>query len=258
MIAKPQSPWISRPASQPHGGVKVFCFPYAGAGASAMSQLAREAGGGKLDLLLVQLPGRETRIAEPLLKSVQTAVPALLNGLEPCFGDTPFAFFGHSMGTLLAFELTRELRRRGKPEPIHLFMSGSEAPQSRSHLDALHQLPDDQFVEAIVKRYNSLPKAVLEHRELLELVLPALKGDFELLGSYRYVDEAPLACGITVFGGRQDALVEPGKLEEWRGHTTGGYLCHLFDGGHFFLHERRKEILHVMETTLEPLIKGLH
>jgi medium-chain acyl-[acyl-carrier-protein] hydrolase len=153
------------------------------------------------------------------------------------------------MGALLAFEVTRRL---GSRLPRHLFASGCRAPHIPRDEEPLHSLPDTAFVEAVATKYQGIPKGVLENAELLELVLPALRGDMTMMESYQHVEGPPLPAGISVLGGDADAHVAEAQLLAWRRHTSGEFSCTLFPGDHFFLSERRDAVL----TAIRPRLRA--
>jgi medium-chain acyl-[acyl-carrier-protein] hydrolase len=168
-------------------------------------------------------------------------VELIAQGIDS-FLDKPFAFFGHSMGATISFELARLLRRRGASEPLHLFVSGRTAPQSPEVDAVTYNLPDDKFVE-VLRRLNGTPKEALDNLELMQVILPLLRADFEAIQTYTYEVEPPLRCHITAFGGLQDPDVSPADLEAWREQTTAQFSLNLFPGDHFFLNTHPQRLL---------------
>ncbi len=232
--------WIVRPRVTGSTRVRLFCFPYAGGGASAFFAW-REHLPAEIDLCLVQLPGRETRLRE----RGYTHLPALIEALVPAllpYLDQPFVLFGHSLGAMISFELTRALRRRQMPLPLHLVASGCRAPHLPSAESVLHALPDSELM-AELKRLNGTPAALLADRELMELLLPLFRADFALFETYEYLAEAPLPCPITALGGLQDTRATGEQVAHWREQTSQQFALQMFPGGHFFLHESRQQLL---------------
>ena len=170
-------------------------------------------------------------------------VDGICSGIEP-YLDMPFSFFGHSMGALICFELARTLELQGRPYPRWLFVSGA-VPPHRRQLESLHTLPTPDFIEAVSQRYKGLPAEVLADKELLELLTPVLRADFELIENYRYGDGPPLSAKIAAFGGRDDRSVPPPELERWRDLTAQPefFRVTLFDGDHFFCNGQRTALL---------------
>ncbi len=224
------NPWIiSKP--NPQASLRLFCFPYAGAGASVFRTwhtfMTPE-----IEVCSLQLPGRESRIKEPLFADLVPLIPALTSALIPHL-DLPFIFFGHSVGALISFEVARRLRRLDSSQPLHLFVSGRHAPQLPV-LKPIHQLPKSEFLREL-SRYNGTSANVLQHEELMELFLPILRADLALNETYTYADDTPLNCPISVFGGQDDALATPDSLAAWRDHTSSNFSLRIFPGDHFFL-----------------------
>ena len=241
--------WIrtTRPLGAPR--FRLFCFPYAGAGASVFNPWTREFSTWGVEVHGVQLPGRENRRAEPPVNSLPRLAEAMATGLAMHF-DQPFCFFGHSMGALLCFELTRVLRHRGLPQPTRLFLSGARAPDVSRKEPDLHTLADDEFIEQIAERYNGIPEEVLKERELLALLLPALRADFRAFEAYRYIEEAPLNIPLAVFGGTADPFVQVSELRAWRRHTELELEIQLFPGDHFFLISSRSALIEAIAGRL--------
>lgn len=238
-------PWFPFVKPRSDVRVRVFCFPFAGGGASAYrrwSALLPES----IDVRAVQMPGRETRVREaPLVGMaavIASVVPAIVDHL-----DRPFALFGHSLGALVAFEVARELRRRRLAMPIHLFASAIAAPHVRDPIPVF-DLPDAAFKEEL-RRLNGTPSAVLENPELMRLFLPMLRADFETSDTYACAPEPPLDVPITVFGGSADA-VSRRELDAWSEQTTGPFEVHVVPGGHFFLDGAAEEVVGVVERAL--------
>ncbi len=198
----------------------------------------------------VQLPGRETRLAEPPCSEMPALVQALAPALRPHL-DRPFALLGHSLGALVAFELARELRRQQAPPPVHLFVLGHSAPHIAAGCAPVHRLPDDEFV-AEVRRMGGTPDEVLAHAELRALMLPILRADFALSEGYRYADAPPLACPITALGGLADEHVSRERLQGWQMQTSATFSLHMLPGGHFFLHSARPLVLELVARQLAP------
>jgi medium-chain acyl-[acyl-carrier-protein] hydrolase len=231
--------WLMRPQANPGARLRLFCFPYAGGGASIYRQWLTEMPA-PVEVCAVQLPGREARLREQPFKDLPTLVAAAADGLAP-YMDKPFAFFGHSMGAMVAYELARELRRRGQTGPVHLFLSGRRAAHLPDSHPMVHGLPDEEFKQEL-RRLGGTPEAVLEHQELMEMMLPMLRADFQLVETYAYHPEEPLVCPIAALGGLADAEAGQPELAPWRQHTTGDFSLRMFPGGHFFLHDHRQAL----------------
>jgi medium-chain acyl-[acyl-carrier-protein] hydrolase len=234
MQAAPKpDPWLPYKKPRPGARVRLFCFPYAGGGASVYRGFQDELPPA-IEVAAVQLPGRETRLREPPEPDLCRLVTKIADGLTPHLAP-PFAFFGHSMGAALSFELARELRRRGGPRPAHLFASACPAPHLPDD-DMTHALPDDELV-ARLRAMGGMAEDVLAHRELMEMILPVFRADAAVTETFRYTAEPPLDVPITAFGGLSDDKATRAELEGWRQHTTAAFALVLVPGNHFFLQQ---------------------
>lgn len=251
--AGPPSAWFGRPLPRPEARVRLFCFPYAGGG-SALYRPWAAALPPTIELCVVQLPGREARMAEPAFTSAQALARALADALGPGDG-VPRAFFGHSMGALIAFELARELRRRALPGPMHLFVSGHRAPHLPARGLPLHRLPDAAFA-AHVQQLGGIPPEALRNPAFMALLMPMLRADLTLTETYAPAPEPPLECPITVFGGVEDAGAGHADLHAWAAHTRGGFAMRFFPGRHFFIQSAAPQLLQAIEHALAPFPRG--
>ena len=227
--------------AKPAAHLRLFCFPNAGGGAALLHSWLNGLPS-VIDMQPIHLPGRDRRRAEPPFVHMDALIRDVAGVMESSL-DLPFALFGHSVGGLMAFEMARELRRRGLPAPVRLFVSAARAPQTTPSLAPIHHLPYQEFIDALVKRYDAIPAPVLADQELMQIFLPILRADLEILETYAYRPEAPLSCPITVLGGLQDSTVARSQLESWQQQTTDTCELHMFQGNHFFLREARPQIL---------------
>ena len=218
--------------------LRLVCLPYAGGTAAAYHRW-RPVVPQWFELAPVELPGHGTRLSERPRTDLRQLAVELIDELQPSL-DGPFAILGHSMGTWFALELTRELRRRGARMPELLVVASGRPPHLKLPHEPLHELPDDELVQSVSDRYDGIPQAVRESPELLQLLLPGLRADLQMLETYEYRDEAPLATAMLVLGGAEDRAVPMADLSEWRRHTTGDFALRLTPGGHFALFQGTK------------------
>ncbi len=224
--------WFSRPKPNPGALLRLFCFPYAGGSATIFRDWPRRIAG-TAELCVLKLPGRGGRRSELPFTRLEPLVDVIAEAITPWL-DKPFAFFGHSMGALISFELARQLRRDRGLLPLHLFLSGRPAPQLPAPQPPIHALPDPEFIEEL-RRFNGTPAKILQDREILQLMIPILRADLAACETYRYRVEEALYCPMTVFGGVQDHWTSKEALEAWQVHTTGEFKLHMFPGDHFYL-----------------------
>lgn len=231
--------------------MRLFCFSYAGG--SAANYYSWQAGlDPSIEICAVQLPGRGARFGEPPLRSLEQAVQALsqvIAGLD----DLPFAFFGHSLGGLLAFELARYCQRHGRVMPERLIVSGTVAPRGRRLARNLHELSDADLIAAL-RQYNGVPTAVLDEPELMALMLPTVRADFAMVAGYSYHSEARMDLPICVFGGDRDPHVPFQDLALWQEETNDTIGLYAFAGDHFFIQSARDAVLARLREELMPMI----
>lgn len=233
----------------PNARMRLFCLPYAGGGASVYRSWQASFPVG-IEVCCVQLPGRENRLAEPLFTSMDPLVEAMGEALVSTL-DRPFALFGHSMGGLIAYELARFLQHRFQKAPDHLFVSACRAPEIPDPIH-WHGLSDQELM-AELRQVPDLPGQVLEHAELMQLLLPIVRADSAVTETYAYRPAGPLHVPLTVFASDQDELISRAAIEPWRNHTSAAFDLHLVDGHHLFIQQQAQQIIRVI---LEKLRGG--
>jgi medium-chain acyl-[acyl-carrier-protein] hydrolase len=246
--------WFVLPKPNPAARLRLFCFPYAGGGAQAFWNWADHLPA-DVEVCLAQLPGRGARIRDAPYTRLLPLVETIAQAFGP-YADRPFAFFGHSMGALIGFELARLLDAERRLGPVHLFASGCRAPQLPAADRQTYDWPEAEFVEDL-RRLNGTPQQVLESAELMRLLMPLLRADFEAVQTYRYSAGQPLQCPITVCGGTQDKEVHREHLDGWLEQTSGAVTFRLFPGDHFFIHSSQPLLLRALKQDLERLPKTL-
>ncbi len=244
--------WINIPKPNASARVRLFCFPYAGGGVFEYRTWAASLPM-EVEIGAVQLPGRETRLREAPLTQVRALCAILAEAMKP-YLDRPFAFFGHSLGALIAFELIRELRRAAQPLPSKLFVSGARAPQLPSLEPPVYHLPDDELLQEVNQRYGGIPAEILQNAEMLEMMLPMLRADFAMHDTYVYHDDLPLDCPILCFGGQQDASTPITHLEAWRDQTRNHFALQMFGGDHFFIRSSRTPLLQAVSAHINQIV----
>lgn len=243
-----RSPWVTITAPRPRARLRLICLPFAGGGAGAYREWPRHLPN-EVEVVAAALPGREGRIGEPALDSVDALAAGLVDGLSRHL-DRPFALFGHSMGALVAFEVIRRLRPMGL-EPVHFFASGHKAPHVRAkRTPDLHSLPDEEFVAA-VGRLNGIPTEILENAEFMEMILPSLRTDFRAAETYDFRPAPPLRCPISAYGGLDDDEVIHEEVEAWEHHTSGPFRVEMFPGDHFFVESSRSSVMDTIRAAID-------
>jgi surfactin synthase thioesterase subunit len=231
---------------------RLFCFPYAGVGASAY-RLWSAGLPPEVEVCAVQLPGRESRYREPALTRIDAVVAALLPALRPHL-DLPFFFFGHSMGAVLATELTLALAGAGDALPGHLFVSARRPPDAPDPDTPLGGLSDTEFVTEINRRYGGIPHEVMQDAEMMALLLPSLRADIAALENHVPARPTRITVPLSVFGGTLDLRVPRPHLEAWRAAAAPRFKLRMFPGDHFYINTCRAELLAEIAATLAPVL----
>ena len=236
--------------SNPDANFRLFCFPYAGGNAQIFRSWSNHLSP-KIEVCPAELPGHGRRRKETPFTDLNELVSAIVPIITPHL-DKPFAFFGHSMGALIAFELTRTLRNQGQPLPTHLLVSGRRAPQLPEDDSPSYNLPDDELIKKL-RWLQGTSSKVLDDPEMMQLMLPILRADFEVCETYQYTEQTPLPCPIVAFGGWRDPATRRGGLKGWREHTSANFTKKTFPGNHFFLHSAQTSLLKFLNQQLvEP------
>lgn len=244
--------WIRRYRPAPGAAIRLVCLPHAGGSASFFLPVSA-ALSPAIDVLAVQYPGRQDRLREPMIDDLGDLADAVVTALTPWL-DRPFAFFGHSMGATLAFEVTRRLEQGAGPAPLHLFASGRRAP-SRHRDENVHLGGDDRIIAELTE-LSGTDTRVLGEEEMLRMVLPAIRNDYRATETYRYRPGPPLSCPITVLTGDADPKTSLEEAEAWRDHTTGPFDLRVYPGGHFYLADHQSEVLDAITDRLAVGLPG--
>jgi medium-chain acyl-[acyl-carrier-protein] hydrolase len=246
------SNWFSCPQVNPRAKTRLFIFPYAGGSPATFWKWA--AGfPNSIETWIAHYPGRGSRFNEPPIKQISILVDELHQAIQP-FLEKPVHFYGHSLGGLVAFELARTLRQNNLPQPKVLFVSACGAPQVPDPHTPIHTLPDAEFLNAF-RKLNGTPAEILDHPELMELLLPTLRADFEAFEKYSYIpNELLLECPIVAFGGESDSRVSRENLEGWSAQTSSTFKSKYFSGDHFFINEIKEAVIRsIVEETTVPV-----
>ncbi|SEL43373.1 Surfactin synthase thioesterase subunit [Stigmatella aurantiaca] len=240
--------WLVNLHPRPYAGMRLYCFPYSGAGASAYMGWARRMAS-FVDLHAINLPGREHRASEPPLIDQALLVDQLAEAIIAQNDARPFAFFGHSMGALLAFETARRLRKLQRPGPCLLAVSSVAAPQLEFMAQQTSQLLAKDPAR-LLRNFCAVQPEVLADPDVASAALPPLLADILLLLRHRYVPEAPLDVALSICGSDRDPLVPLDRLSAWSAQTTREPTLHLYPGGHFYWNECLPELIAELNADL--------
>ncbi|HKX27098.1 MAG TPA: alpha/beta fold hydrolase [Blastocatellia bacterium] len=243
--------WFQSHSEQEPASLRLFCFPYAGGTALVFNRWKRLLPS-SVQIMAAELPGRGLRLHEPPFISLPALIDELKNVIRPCLG-LPFVFFGHSMGAIIAFELARTLRREYGVEPQALLVAGRRAPQIPKGESVTYNLPRDEFIKELI-RLDGTPREIIEHVELMEIIIPLLRADFQLVQTYEYAAEALLQCPIVAYGGEEDREVPRDKILPWSELTTSRFALHMLPGDHFFLRSAQAQLLELIKRELSEVL----
>ncbi len=246
-----QSNWfhIPRPVSKPR--LRLFCFSYAGGNASTYRDWHKKLPA-DVEVCSIQLPGRGSRFKEKAFTNLESLLAALISEIKP-YVSAPYAFFGHSMGAQVAFELARKLRDLDLAQPQCLIVSGRRAPNKHKKSKPIYSLPEAEFREEI-RRLNGTPAEALNNPELMDLVSPILRADFQLIETWQYMPSDPIDVPVMALGGIKDNQVSLDDLEDWRTVTRGPFSLELFSGDHFFINQVTDSLLKTVNQAIDSVL----
>ncbi len=246
------SSWLNCAKPDPNARLRLFCFPYAGGGATIYRGWENYLPPG-VEIYAVQPPGRGSRFREPAMDRMDSLVVAAANAMQPLL-DRPIVLFGHSVGALASFEMAHRLADTFGIHVSHLFASGARGPHLPRDRKNIHDLSEDDFITEL-KTLNGTPPEVLDNPELMRMISATLRADFAVAETYRASNKPPLNCPITVFGGLEDMLASREDLEAWKVHTTSSFDLWQLPGDHFFIHTSDSLILRILSRELSRLLK---
>lgn len=233
------SRWLVCRRRHPDPEARLFCIPYNG-GSAATYSVWTDLVPASVEVHAVRLPGQMDRRDERVPNHLVEWARELADAVEP-FADRPCALYGHSLGGLVAFELARELRRRGVTAPVSLFVGAVQAPHLADPFPDTDRLTDLTTLRRL-GMLDTLAPVLADHQMVAEL-RPIIQSGIELLKRYRCEAMPPLAGPIVAFGGRRDAVVFEEHLADWREHTRAGFELRFFEGGHLFHQEQSEAVV---------------
>lgn len=245
------TPFFQIAPSTNRDAVRLFCVPHAGVGASAFrgwkKQLEPD-----IQVVLINLPGRESRFRDRHYHDMEVLAGELSEAVLAHVEDGQrFAFFGNSLGGLIAFETVRRIERRTELQAMHLFVSATGAPHLNPPLPPIAHLDNREFIREVSERYGGIPEMILQDEEYLAMVVSCLRSDLRLLENYERRKPEPLSCPITAFGGTRDQSIPVDHIGQWSKQTSASFSRILLDQEHLYLQSARDELIaHIRGTLL--------
>ncbi|RFS86610.1 thioesterase [Actinomadura spongiicola] len=249
MTAADPEVWIRRFHRSPEAATRLVCFPHAGGSASYFHPLSAALAPAH-EVWAIQYPGRQDRRREPFAKDIPELADQVFAALRGRV-EEPFAFFGHSMGALVAFEVARRWRRTGEAGPARLVLSGRRA--ASTHRDELLDLDDEDAVVAELRRLGGTADQFLADRELLDTILPVTRADYGAVGAYTAGPDAVVDVPLLVLVGDRDPVTTIEEATAWERHSTASCEVRVFSGGHFFLEPRAAEVIATLQKEMDTL-----
>lgn len=241
---EPKNKWFHIIKSQKNPKLRLFCFAYGGGSSYAFSDWAKYVSD-DIEIIAIALPGRGKRLNEqsytqwePLINEIEIALK--------CYLDVPYVFYGHSLGSCIAFNLTKQLQKNNNPLPQKIYLAACQSPNIPSFEQPISDLSSDNFFYTI-EQMKGLPKELLNNKRLVKLIEPALRADVLLAELWKGTENDKVEVPIIVLCGLTDNAVQPDNVKNWKNFTTKEFNCYLFQGDHFFMHTKKKEILEIIE-----------
>jgi medium-chain acyl-[acyl-carrier-protein] hydrolase len=245
--------WTVTPRPNPRAALRLICVPDAGGGIATFRGWSERVP--TAEVSVVQLPGRGSRLREPLLESAVIAADRIVESLASVPAH-PTVLFGHGIGALIAFEAARRLEYLHWPI-LALFVSGRRGPAIPDSAPRLSDLPLDEFVTEILARDELVPAAAMTDPEQLQLLMPALRADLAMTDNYRYQSGSPLRCPIVACGGTGDAGASRADMEAWKMETRGRFSLHTFAGGHAYLQREQEALTALVANQLSVMVGAM-
>lgn len=245
--------WVRQFHPSSENAIRLVVFPHAGGSASyyyPMSQALTP----DIEVLALQYPGRQDRRSEPCIENIPDLADGVYDALLPRLtAPGPYLFFGHSMGSIVAFEVARRCQQRLGGGPAHLIASGYPAP-SRIPAGTVH-LRDDAGVVRELREVGGTDPAWLDDADLLAAIMPTVRGDYRAIETHTYRPGPPLDCPITMLVGDQDPHTDAAQADAWREHTAAAFAQRVFPGGHFYLEEHQEEVVEMISGIIRNSLR---
>ncbi|MFI6520850.1 thioesterase II family protein [Spirillospora sp. NPDC050679] len=228
--------------------LQVFCVPFAGGTARSYQDWQRWFPP-NIEIVPLEAAGKGRRSAEPSPATLREAAADLAARVQAVRTGVPHVLFGHSLGALIAFEMTLAGADLGLPLPELLVVSGRNPPNAVSRWGAeTVELPDHELLAAL-RTVGGVPEG-LPDSIAARFFLPGLRADLRLAVGYRAAGDRPSDVPLLVLAGRQDPLVDHHQVADWARHTRRSCDLWRHDGHHFGLFRRPGEAARAITAAL--------
>lgn len=228
--------------------ITLFCLPYAGGSAIIYNKWKKYINN-CIEIVPVELAGRGKRLNEQLYDKIEDAVDDAYEIIKSNInGHGLYGLFGHSMGSIITYELAHRINTSNLPNPEYLFVSGRRPPHIEKNEKMIHALPDDEFTNEIIEM-GGTPKEIFENKAMLELFLPILRKDFRIVENYKYLKKPPLDIEIIAFYGDEEEI-DDSEVKEWIIHTNKRCRIFKINGDHFFINAKTKEVVNIINNIM--------
>lgn len=228
--------------------INLFCFPFAGGGKQSYRRIS-EIAPDFITMIPIELPGRGTRISEALLYSLDEMVEDIFNQIRLKI-KSPYAIYGHSMGGLLSYLVSKFIIEKCMPKPDYLFITGCSAPSSKRDLNK-HLLPKNEFIRELGKLGGSSDE-ILFNEDLMNFFEPIIRADFKAVETYRYRYTSPFDIPLTIITG-EDEDIQPGDILAWQNETTAICKIKKLPGKHFFIFQNETALINQISKDISVL-----
>lgn len=245
-----ETKWFLSYLRNPNAHFRLFCFHHSGGAASFYHPLLQQLSP-KIELVAVQLPGRENRFLEPVNKNLPDIITHLNNEFQ-LFNNKPFLVFGHSLGSILAFEFVMSIQKCYGILPKHLFVSSCRAPHLALSRAKISKLPREELINEL-KKYNGVDNLISQNDEVLDMFLPIIRNDFSIAEEYQFNGKVSFGCDITALCGQEDQTVQQDEITGWSCYTSRRFNILSLPGGHFYLKDpvNRVEIIRYINQVVD-------
>ncbi len=226
----------------------LYCLPYAGGSASVYNKWQKFFDN-SIELRPIELPGRGKKFSTPFYNTLEEAANNIFKEIKDDINRNRAAFFGHSMGASLVYEIVQKIINSDKSNPVHVFFSGQCPPHIMKKSD-IYKLDEVSFKNKILE-LNGTPKEIYENQELFDIYIPILRADYKLIETHKFSNFLKWNIDITVFHGKVDGEVNMNEALEWSNYTDGGFRFVEFEGGHFFINEKAEDIAKEINSSLK-------